>query len=157
MAFLRNEVRQIDALVYNAVYYNLGLLQNKKIEATRYETEVGFIAPLHLTTAIINDVWQQPTSKDRSITFVTSGSGLGVIPNAGQATYSALKAALHMLTKHFSSELKEYNVRVNAVAPGRLTEPETLTGSLEELRKSIEDKDRNGVIVATDKDTVNYY
>jgi 3-oxoacyl-[acyl-carrier protein] reductase len=50
------------------------------------------------------------------IVNVSSRSGLS--GNAGQAAYSASKAAILGLTKSLAAELGEYYVRVNAVLPG---------------------------------------
>ena len=35
-----------------------------------------------------------------------------------QVAYSASKAALNVLTKTFSKELKNYNIKVNSISPG---------------------------------------
>lgn len=47
------------------------------------------------------------------------------IPAPGQAAYAAAKGALESLTRALAVELGPRNVRVNAVAPGRLATPMT--------------------------------
>jgi 3-oxoacyl-[acyl-carrier protein] reductase len=47
--------------------------------------------------------------------FISSTSALG---NRGQANYSAGKAGLQGLTRTLAIELGQFNVNVNAVAPG---------------------------------------
>jgi NAD(P)-dependent dehydrogenase (short-subunit alcohol dehydrogenase family) len=52
--------------------------------------------------------------------IINIGSMSGVIVNRPQshAAYNASKAAVHHLTKSLAAEWAEYNIRVNAVAPG---------------------------------------
>jgi len=42
----------------------------------------------------------------------------GIRPGANQAIYSVTKAGMIMLTKAMSNEWAQYNIRVNAIAPG---------------------------------------
>jgi 3-oxoacyl-[acyl-carrier protein] reductase len=50
--------------------------------------------------------------------IVNISSRTGLTGKAGQAAYSASKAALIGLTRSLASELGRYNIRVNAVLPG---------------------------------------
>lgn len=69
----------------------------------------------------------QKHSVDGSIINITSVSALD--GNRGQVAYSASKAALIGATKTLADELGEYNIRVNAVAPGIIDSP--MTAALE--------------------------
>ena len=46
-------------------------------------------------------------------------SGLAIRPAAGMSAYCAVKAGVVMLTRVLALELASYNIRVNALFPGR--------------------------------------
>jgi len=56
--------------------------------------------------------------RTRSGSIINISSISGIRGNAGQANYSASKAAMIALTRSLARELGRRNVRVNAVAPG---------------------------------------
>lgn len=53
---------------------------------------------------------------NRSITFLTSGQGLGPMP--GEIAYAAAKAAIAGVTLTISDQLADHGIRVNTVNPG---------------------------------------
>jgi 3-oxoacyl-[acyl-carrier protein] reductase len=56
--------------------------------------------------------------KQRSGSIINMSSIVGVQGNAGQANYSASKAAILGFTKSVAKELGSRNIRSNAIAPG---------------------------------------
>ena len=50
--------------------------------------------------------------------IINISSQVGLTPAAGAGAYSTSKAGIIMLTKQLALEMSEYNVRVNALAPG---------------------------------------
>ena len=56
--------------------------------------------------------------KQRSGSIINMSSIVGVQGNAGQANYSASKAAILGFTKSVALELGSRNIRSNAIAPG---------------------------------------
>ena len=68
--------------------------------------------------------------------IINISSFSGLKGKAGQAAYSASKAAVLGLTRTTARELSEYNIRVNAVAPGYMpTEMGKNAGKAAEIAK----------------------
>jgi NAD(P)-dependent dehydrogenase (short-subunit alcohol dehydrogenase family) len=72
----------------------------------------------HLTIGLLPALREAATADDpaRVINF-GSVDGLRV-PRTQNYSYSAAKAAVHMLTRHLAKELASDNITVNAIAPG---------------------------------------
>lgn len=87
--------------------------------ATIFDLNVG--VPLRLAARLAQRCWARNDlanrAANRNVVNVSSLSGARVYPNAGQALYSASKAALNSLTRHLGAEFAKYGVRVNAIAP----------------------------------------
>ena len=66
--------------------------------------------------------------KKGNIINIGSNSGLIVDKPQPQASYNASKAGVHQLTKSLACEWADYNIRVNAIAPGYVATKMTLLG-----------------------------
>ena len=66
--------------------------------------------------------------KKGNIINIGSNSGLIVDKPQPQASYNASKAGVHQLTKSLACEWANYNIRVNAIAPGYVATKMTLLG-----------------------------
>jgi 3-oxoacyl-[acyl-carrier protein] reductase len=60
----------------------------------------------------------RPMLKARAGSIINMSSVVGVKGNAGQANYSASKAAINGFTKSTALELGSRNIRCNSIAPG---------------------------------------
>ena len=80
--------------------------------------QVNLIAPLLLCQQLLDEL----KAAKGSVVNVTSIAGFRVHPFAG-AAYAVSKAALSALTRELAHELAEFDVRVNAVAPGETIAP----------------------------------
>jgi 3-oxoacyl-[acyl-carrier protein] reductase len=60
----------------------------------------------------------KPMMKARTGSIINMSSVIGIMGNAGQASYAASKAGMIGLTKSVAKELGSRNVRCNAIAPG---------------------------------------
>ncbi len=108
---IRKSRRNIDILVNNAgILADFNLFQMTPVENMRKVFEVNFFAQMKLTQYISR------LMKNGSIIFISSVVALDGSP--GQIGYVGSKSALIGATKTLSIELGQFNIRVNAVAPG---------------------------------------
>ncbi len=104
---------KVDILVNNAGITRDGLLLRMKEEDWNLVLQVNLNGTFNCTKAVL-----QSMTKQRYGRIVNIASIVGVIGNAGQANYSASKAAVIGFTKTVGREYASRNVTVNAVAPG---------------------------------------
>ncbi len=104
---------KVDILVNNAGITRDGLLLRMKEEDWNLVLQINLNGTFNCTKAVL-----QPMTKQRYGRIVNIASIVGVIGNAGQANYSASKAAVIGFTKTVGREYASRNVTVNAVATG---------------------------------------
>ena len=75
--------------------------------------KVNMKSVFNLTKAVM-----RPMLKQKKGSIINMSSVVGVKGNAGQANYSASKAAIIGFTKSVALELGSRNIRCNAIAPG---------------------------------------
>ena len=102
----------IDALVNNAGAAIGGTLVMSSVTAVKELFQVNFFGPLLLTQYIAKNMMQ---SKSGSIVNVCSIAALDGMN--GFSAYGCSKAALVQATRIWASELAQYNIRVNGIAP----------------------------------------
>lgn len=104
---------QVDVLVNNAGYGQMGPLELVPISACQRQFAVNLLGPLALTQALI------PQMRDRGSGQIINVSSLGgrlAFPIGG--LYSASKFALEALSDVLRMELQPFNIRVSVVEPG---------------------------------------
>ncbi len=104
---------QVDVLVNNAGYGQMGPLELVPIKACQRQFEVNLLGPLALTKALI------PQMRDRGGGRIINVSSLGgrlAFPIGG--LYSASKFALEALSDVLRMELEPFNILVSVVEPG---------------------------------------
>lgn len=112
--------KPIDALINNAgITYN-ALFQMSSIEQLRSQIEVNFVSTFVLSQYISKIMVRQ---KNGSIVNIASTAAFD--GNPGKSVYGATKAAVVAMTKSIASELGEFGIRANCIAPG-LTDTEML-------------------------------
>ena len=108
-----NEWGRVDILVNNAGITRDGLLLRMRDDDWDAVISVNLKGAYHCIKATLPLM-----TKQRSGRIVNISSIAGVMGNAGQANYSASKAALIGLTKTVAREYASRGITVNAVAPG---------------------------------------
>lgn len=111
----------IDVLVNNAGIGMLGALEGTAMETARAVFETNTLGTMAMTQAVLPQFRQR---KAGVIVNVTSSVTLKPLPLL--SVYTASKAAINAFTESLALELRQFNVRVNLVIPGRA--PETRFG-----------------------------
>ena len=115
----------IDVPVNNAGITKDGLLMRMSEEDFDSVMTINMKSVFNMTKAVL-----RPMLKARAGSIINMSSVVGVKGNAGQANYSASKAAINGFTKSTALELGSRNIRSNVIAPGFI-ETE-MTGKLDE-------------------------
>jgi len=153
---------KIDVLVNNAVMFDRIKLENKARGTFEREVKTNLIAPLELSNTILRNFWSKRSRKenvfaDRCIINISSIAGTYFNCPGELASYSALKVALNMFTKHMASGYAEYGVRVNAVAPETFPHYVPLERVGNAIIDLIEDNSNGAIMVLPDEDKNNDY
>ena len=107
------EFGSIDVLVNNAGITKDGLLMRMSEEDFDSVMDINMKSVFNMTKAVL-----RPMLKQRKGSIINMSSVVGVKGNAGQANYSASKAAINGFTKSTALELGSRNIRCNSIAPG---------------------------------------
>ncbi|HEX2435944.1 MAG TPA: SDR family oxidoreductase [Solirubrobacterales bacterium] len=118
-----DEFGEVDILVNNAGYTWDGVLHRMSDEQFQAMLDIHTVVPFRMIRAIA-PAWREAAKAERDageerfrkIVNVTSISG--TMGNAGQANYSAAKAAVTGLTKTVAKEWGQFKINSNAVAFG---------------------------------------
>ena len=103
----------IDVVVNNAGITKDNLLMRMSENDFNSVMQVNMNSVFNLTKACLKIMLKQ-----RSGSIINMSSVVGVKGNAGQANYSASKAAINGFTKSTALELGSRNIRCNSIAPG---------------------------------------
>ena len=103
----------IDVLVNNAGITKDGLLMRMSEEDFDSVMSINMKSVFNMTKAVL-----RPMLKARAGSIINMSSVVGVKGNAGQANYSASKAAINGFTKSTALELGSRNIRCNSISPG---------------------------------------
>jgi len=110
----------VDILVCNAGITRDNLIIRMKDEEWREVMNINLDAVFRLNRAAVKSMMRKRYGRIINITSIT-----GVMGNAGQANYTAAKAALIGMSKSIAQEVASRNITVNCIAPGFITTPMT--------------------------------
>lgn len=147
---IKKEHGRIDILANNAGLISYEMMSMINYDFFRKMIEVNVVALIHLMQLVARIMMRQ---KNGSI--INMASMVGEKGAKGQLSYAATKGAVIAATKSAAKELAEYNIRVNAVAPG-------MVGS-ERFKKVLQEKFQQKINdipfgrLADPKDIANIY
>src|SRR6186713_61786 len=107
------EFRTVDICVNNAGISKDNLLLRMTPEQWNDVIQVNLTGVFNMTKQVI-----RPMMKAKSGSLINMSSVIGLMGNAGQASYAASKAGIIGFTKSVAKELGSRNIRCNAIAPG---------------------------------------
>ncbi|WP_409179847.1 oxidoreductase [Amycolatopsis sp. VS8301801F10] len=110
---VEEELGQIDVLVANAGYGLEGTFEESSMEDLRRQFEVNVFGTVATIKAVLPALRER---RDGQIFVITSMGGHTTFP--GLAFYEGSKHALEGITDTLAQEVKQFGVRVTAVAPG---------------------------------------
>lgn len=106
----------IDYLINNAGLYSNEEILDIKTEKWTEIIDTNLNGPLRFTKAILPGMMQKNFGR-----IVNISSGVVHREDLkGRSAYAASKAGLNMFTRALAQECEEYNIKVNAVCPGRV-------------------------------------
>lgn len=108
--------KTIDVVVCNA-----GIAESEKMLIDRSFDDISRVLDVNLKgTILTNREAINYFIKEKHGVLINISSILGVVGSSCEVVYSASKAGIIGLTKALAKEVGEYNIRVNAVAPGMI-------------------------------------
>jgi 3-oxoacyl-[acyl-carrier protein] reductase len=111
--YMKGINQSIDILINNAGINVLGRADEFQDQDLEQTLQINLIAPMKIARALIPNM-----KKKRFGRIVNISSIWSLVSKPGRVTYTASKAALNGFTRNFAVELAQYNILVNAVAPG---------------------------------------
>lgn len=107
------EFGAVDICVNNAGISKDNLLLRMTPEQWEQVLQVNLNSVFYMTKQVI-----RPMMKAKTGSIINMSSVIGMMGNAGQASYAASKAGIIGFTKSVAKELGSRNIRCNAIAPG---------------------------------------
>jgi|TARA_Y100000996_G_scaffold322772_1_gene258837 NAD(P)-dependent dehydrogenase (short-subunit alcohol dehydrogenase family) len=115
-AFIKQNIdflNSVDILINNAgqrFRYSVDQLEYQKLESL---FRVNVITPMILSSAVLKGMKKRKSGRIINISSILGSSGL-----AHLSGYSATKGAIDSMTRSMAVEYAEFNITINAIAPG---------------------------------------
>ena len=113
-SLILGEKTEISGIVNNAgITGSSALFSMTAMEDVRKTFDVNFFGPMYFTQRFMKRLIRQKKCSIVNISSIASFDG-----DPGQFAYVSSKAAINGATKKLASELGQFGIRVNAIAPG---------------------------------------
>jgi 3-oxoacyl-[acyl-carrier protein] reductase len=110
---IASRLGRIDVLINNAGIIKDGLFMMMEPENWKAVVDTSLNGFYNMTRPVIEKM-----VRSRSGVIISLSSASSLLPNRGQANYSAAKAGLNAASRVVASEVARLGIRVNVVAPG---------------------------------------
>ena len=117
MASVESATGQLDMLINNAGFSQVGAVLDLQREDLRAQYETNVIAPIAVTRAAL-PLLRAAVSASGRATVVNVGSIVGLFTTPFAGAYCSSKAALHSLSDALRMELAPFDIRLVMVQPG---------------------------------------
>jgi len=110
---LENKIGPIDVLVNNAGYGHEGILEESPLEDMRHQFDVNVFGAVAMIKAVLPGMRER---RSGHIINITSMAGYVTMP--GISYYCGSKFALEGISEALAKEVKDFGIKVTAIAPG---------------------------------------
>mgnify|MGYP003625881225 CR=1 FL=1 len=117
MAAVEAEAGQLDMLINNAGFSQVGATIDLSREDLRNQYETNVIAPVAVARAAL-PLLRAASARNGRAVLVNVGSIVGLFTTPYSGAYCSSKAAIHSLSDALRLELAPFNIRVVTVQPG---------------------------------------
>jgi NAD(P)-dependent dehydrogenase (short-subunit alcohol dehydrogenase family) len=117
MAHIESEAGQLDMLINNAGFSQVGAVVDLTREDLRRQYETNVIAPVAMTRAALPLLRKGAAAQGKAL-VVNVGSIVGLFTTPFAGAYSSSKAALHSLSDGLRMELAPFGIGVVMIQPG---------------------------------------
>lgn len=117
-AVIAREQGQIDVLVNNAGFSQVGALIDLSREDLRKQYETNVIAPMAVAKAAIGLLRAASTRSGTNAVLANVGSIVGLVATPFAGAYCSSKAAIHSLSDALRMELAPFGIHVVTIQPG---------------------------------------
>lgn len=138
---------KVDILVNNAgIHGAKGSIDEIDLKEWKQAIDINLYGTVHMICAVVSYMKKQKYGK-----IINLSGGGAASPRPFFSAYAASKAAIVRLTENFAMELKDYNIDINAIAPGamntRLLDDILNAGKMigDEYQKALKQKEEGGV------------
>jgi len=117
LAAVARDARQLDLLVNNAGFSQVGAVVDLTRDDLRRQYETNVIAPAAVTAQAV-PLLRAAVAKNGSAVVANVGSIVGLFTTPFAAAYCSSKAAIHSLTDALRMELAPFGISVVSIQPG---------------------------------------
>ena len=128
---LHEDKINVDILINNAGIAQVSILEMTSLNNLKRVFEVNYFSQIRLIQLLLRQM-----KKLKNGIIINVGSVSGIKAERGNLSYGSSKAALMFATQVLAKELKNYNIRVNSIAP-TVTETDMLKQMDEKAKSNI--------------------